>query len=45
MIYRLPDVSEIGRVIGYRPAKSLLEILDNVIEYHSSRLQAEVPSA
>jgi len=45
MIYRLPNISKIGRVIGYRPTKSLPEILDSVIEYQRSRLQAEVSSA
>ncbi len=30
---RVPDISKIGDLIGYRPTKSLDEILRNVIDF------------
>jgi UDP-glucose 4-epimerase len=44
MMYRLPDISKIERLIGYTPSKSLPEILQSVIEYHRSRKLEQVPS-
>jgi len=35
---RLPDLSKIGRFIGYRPTLSLDEMLDRIIEYERGRL-------
>lgn len=34
MARRVPDTQKIGRTIGWKPAISLPEILDDVIEYH-----------
>ena len=30
---RVPDISKVGRLVGYRPTKSLDEILKSVIEF------------
>lgn len=38
MMYRLPDISKIERLIGYRPTKSLAGILQNIIDYYRARL-------
>ena len=30
---RVPDIAKVGKLIGYRPSKSLDQILQGVIEY------------
>lgn len=45
MMYRLPDISKAEKIIGYRPTKSLHEILDSVIEYYRSRVYEKVEVA
>jgi UDP-glucose 4-epimerase len=37
MMYRLPDISKAGRLIGYKPTKTLPEILQSVIEFYRPR--------
>jgi UDP-glucose 4-epimerase len=37
MMYRLPDISKIERLIGYKPTRTLPEILQSVIEYYRRR--------
>ncbi len=37
MMYRLPDISKIEKLIGYKPTKNLPEILQSVIEFYRSR--------
>lgn len=37
MMYRLPDISKLERMIGYKPTKTLPEILLSVIECYRSR--------
>lgn len=33
MPLRVPDIRKIGKLIGYRPSKSLDQILQGVIDY------------
>jgi UDP-glucose 4-epimerase len=35
---RVPDISKINRLVGFRPEKSLDDILHRVIEFHSGRM-------
>jgi UDP-glucose 4-epimerase len=42
MMYRLPDISKVERVIGYRPTRTLPEILQSVIEYYRPRVLEKV---
>ena len=42
MMYRLPDISKIARLIGYKPTRTLPEILQSVIEYYRSRTLEKV---
>lgn len=41
MMYRLPDISKVQGLIGYRPTKSLREILESVIKDYQTRVYAE----
>ncbi len=34
---RVPDISKINKLVGFRPDRSLEEILKSVIEFHSGR--------
>ena len=34
---RVPDISKIGKLIGYRPSKSLDQILQAAIEFFQDR--------
>lgn len=43
MMYRLPDISKIQRLIGYTPTKTLTEILQAVIDYHRVSVCETVP--
>jgi UDP-glucose 4-epimerase len=45
MMYRLPDISKVGQLIGYRPTKNLREILESVIDYYRSRIYSETAAA
>jgi len=44
MLYRLPDISKIERLIGYTPTKTLPEILQSVIEYSRSQKSEKMAS-
>lgn len=44
MMYRLPDISKIEKLIGYKPTKNLSEILQSVIEFYRSRTLEKVSS-
>jgi UDP-glucose 4-epimerase len=44
MMYRLPDISKIEKLIGYKPTKNLPEILQSVIEFYRSRTLERVSS-
>jgi UDP-glucose 4-epimerase len=44
MMYRLPDISKIEKLIGYKPTKNLPEILQSVIEFYRSRTLEKVSS-
>jgi UDP-glucose 4-epimerase len=37
---RVPDITKIGNLVGYRPEKKLDDILKSVIAYHSNRVAA-----
>jgi UDP-glucose 4-epimerase len=37
---RVPDTSKVTRLVGFRPEKSLDDILQSVIEFHSGRMSA-----
>ncbi len=42
---RVPDISKIARFVGYRPTRSLAQILDDVIAFHrESRSRDARPS-
>ncbi len=43
MMYRSPDISKIQRCIGYKPTKTLTEILESIIEYHRYRREGYHP--
>ena len=45
MMYRLPDISKVERLIGYRPTKTLAEILQVVIHYRRAQLSVRVAAA
>ncbi len=36
MLRRVPDISKIGKAIGYRPTRTLDEIIESVVEFHQS---------
>ncbi len=36
---RVPDISKIGALVGFRPTVTLDQILQSVIEYYSGRQQ------
>jgi UDP-glucose 4-epimerase len=38
MMRRVPDISKIGKLIGYKPRVSLEESLTSIIDYQSARL-------
>ena len=40
MLHRLPDITKIGRLIGYTPSKTLSEILESVIADHRTQIEA-----
>jgi UDP-glucose 4-epimerase len=40
---RVPDITKIGGLIGFRPTVKLEEILKQVIAYHSNRMPSAVP--
>ncbi len=42
MSRRLPDISKIQQLIGYKPTLDLPEMLDLVIAYYGGRLPVEV---
>ncbi len=42
MMYRLPDISKIERVIGYQPTLGLKEILGHVIEFHRRKAREKL---
>ncbi len=42
---RVPDISKVGRLVGYRPTVGLEEILRRVIAYHSQTLTARPAAA
>lgn len=42
MLYRLPDISRAEKLIGYRPTKTLREILASVIDFYCKRLSERV---
>jgi nucleoside-diphosphate-sugar epimerase len=42
---RVPDISKVGRLIGYRPTVGLEEILRRVIAYHSQAALTARPAA
>ncbi len=42
---RVPDIGKINRLVGFRPTRSLEQILTGVIEHHRGRLRAEVRPA
>lgn len=44
MMYRLPDISKIEKLIGYKPTKNLPEILQSVIDFYRSRTLEQVSS-
>lgn len=39
---RLPDISKIRGLIGYRPTRDLGEMLESIIEHERSHLEAKV---
>lgn len=39
---RLPDIAKIRRLIGYQPTRDLVEMLESIIEYEKSQLEAKV---
>jgi nucleoside-diphosphate-sugar epimerase len=41
MMRRVPDISKIGELIGYKPAYTLDETLSSVIEHERSRIPHE----
>jgi UDP-glucose 4-epimerase len=41
---RVPDITKVGALVGFRPTVSLDQILLSVIEYQSSRLYDDRPS-
>lgn len=45
MLRRVPDVSKLERVVGYRPATPLEKIIDDVIADQQARLGTPVPVA
>jgi len=45
IIYRLPDISKIERLIGYKPTRTLPEILQSVIEYYRPQTLEKVSYA
>lgn len=40
MMHRLPDITKIEQLIGYKPTKTLSEILEIVIAHHRDRIEA-----
>lgn len=42
MMYRLPDIAKLERIIGYKPTKTLPQILQSVIEFHRSQMLEKV---
>jgi len=42
MLYRLPDISKAERVIGYRPTKTLTEILQSVVEFYRTKTSGKM---
>ncbi len=43
--YRVPDTTRLTRLVGFRPTRSLDEIVQDVIRYHRERGRAEVGPA
>jgi UDP-glucose 4-epimerase len=41
---RVPDITKVGKLVGYRPTKSLEDILNRVIAFHRSRQPARAPA-
>ncbi|MCK4905557.1 GDP-mannose 4,6-dehydratase [bacterium] len=39
--YRVPDISKISKTIGFKPTKSLEDIVKDVIEYYKKKLMAD----
>jgi UDP-glucose 4-epimerase len=37
---RVPDISKVNKLVGFRPEKSLDEILQSVIEFHTGQMSA-----
>ena len=40
---RIPDISKVGELIGFRPTKKLEEILERVIAYYRDKMVARTP--